>query len=178
MKKGVLLMTGVLLLGGLGAWGWHHHTAAPAPAPRTTQRATPPTKRARPLTLRELRRRPKLTYAALIDYAVHDTHVMRWQEVADYQAGWQVEIDRVHGARRYSVWPDRNIQTSEKKLEPNWFTLKGHRVTYQSFVVHSDGDYTVYRTTLKRVVHRLNAQHAAARVRRMPERLVVKDATR
>ncbi|GEO69361.1 hypothetical protein LAC03_12710 [Levilactobacillus acidifarinae] len=92
------------------------------------------------MTVHALRQQPKLLYSSVIYYAVKHTGVQRWQEVSDFKLGWQVETEQVHGTKRYSVWPDAHIQEAQKKLEPNWFTLKGQRVTYESFVVHSDGD--------------------------------------
>ena len=162
----VLGLAGLLCSGGLVGCHANHvtSTAHPVHQPQKTQR---------PLTLAALQRHPKLAYASVIYYAVKHTDVQRWQEVSDFKLGWQVETERVQGTKRYSVWPDAHIQESQKKLEPNWFTLKGQRVTYQSFVVHSDGDYTVVHTTLSRVVQQINHDHAAQRVRHMINNLTI-----
>lgn len=137
------------------------------PAAPTPSKKAAVTQPVRPLTVAEVQRDHRLRDVSLIYYAVKHTGVQRWQEVSDFKLGWQVETETVHGTKRYSVWPDAHIQESQKKLEPNWFTLKGQRVTYESFVVHSDGDYTVAHTTLPRVVRQINRDHAARRVRHM-----------
>lgn len=162
----VLGLAGLLCGGGLVGCHANHGTSTVHPVHQQQ-------KTQRPLTLAALQRHPKLAYASVIYYAVQHTDVQRWQEVADFKLGWQVEIERVQGTRRYSVWPDAHIQESQKKLEPNWFTLKGQRVTYESFVVHSDGDYTVVHTTLSRVVQQINRDHAAQRVRHMTNNLTI-----
>ncbi|MGP4117603.1 hypothetical protein ACS4N0_10630 [Levilactobacillus zymae] len=159
----------VLLAGGVAAC--HRQPTTAAPAASSTSKPARPAET--PLTVRALRQQPKLLDSSLIYFAVKHTSVQRWQEVSDFKLGWQVETERVQGTKRYSVWPDAHIQESQKKLEPNWFTLKGQRVTYESFVVHSDGDYTVVHTTLARVVQRINQDHAAQRVRHMTNNLTI-----
>lgn len=168
-RQQVILGAAILLCGGGLTACRANHAPSTATHPRQSQRTAAP----RPLTLTALQRRPKLAYASVIYYAVKHTGVQRWQEVADFKVGWQVEIERVQGTRRYSVWPDWRITESQKKLEPNWFTLKNQRVTYQSFVVHSDGDYTVVHATLPQIVAQINQDHAAQRVRHMTNNLTI-----
>ncbi|MFC0378437.1 hypothetical protein [Levilactobacillus acidifarinae] len=127
----------VTLFGG-GVAGCHRQPRSTATTANSTANSSRPA--VSPLTVHALRQQPKLLYSSVIYYAVKHTGVQRWQEVSDFKLGWQVETEQVHGTKRYSVWPDAHIQEAQKKLEPNWFTLKGQRVTYESFVVHSDGD--------------------------------------
>lgn len=169
----------VLLAVLLGSWGWWHHQAkqvATVPVRTHTEKVKPVSA----LTIAELKRQPKRLYAAVIYYAVKHVNIQRWQEVSDFKQGWEVELDLVGGQTHYSVWPNQAIQESEKRLEPNWFTLKQGRVTYHSFVVHSDGDYQTHTVALTRIVRQVNADRAAKRIRHMPTRmrvLKVKNAT-
>lgn len=126
------------------------------------------------LQLRELRHNAALRDSSIIYYGIKHSHIQRWQEAADFQLGWQVEMTRHNGQWRYSVWPDQHIQDAAKRLEPNWFTLTGQRVTYQSFVVHSNGDYQIKRTTLATIVAAINRDQAGNRVRQMPAHLRIK----
>lgn len=174
MKKMILMGLLTVALGG-GLSGCQ--AAQPATSHPHAAAKRPP-KSVAPLTASAVTRDPKLKYAALIYYAVKETNVQRWQEVASFHDGWQVEIDRVHGTKRYSVWPSMHPGNAVERLEPNWFTLSGQHVTYQSFVVHSGGDYTVVKTTLKHVLKRLNARQAGNKVREMPVRMTVKDNTK
>lgn len=128
-----------------------------------------------PLTAAALTKNPKLKYASIIYYGIHYSKIQRWQEAANVKRGWQVQLDRVQGTTRYSVWPDQHIQASHKNLEPNWFTLSGRQVTYHSFIVHSNGDYTVLKVSQAQLLKRINHDHAGQRVRKMLVRLSVLD---
>jgi len=181
MKKRLIsgLVLGLLLVLGGTLVVINHHKSSTRPGTITTKPKPKPhtSHHVRPLTAAELAHHQDLRFAAIIYYGIKDSHIQRWQEAANFQRGWQVEIDRVHGTTRYAVWPNKDIQESDKQLEPNWFTLRDRQITYQSFIVHSNGDYTVRHVAEAQVIRRLNAQHAGDRVRGMRDYLTVLDRT-
>ncbi len=127
-----------------------------------------------PLTLTDFNRHPKLAYGGIIYYAVKHGKIQRWQEVSDFNLGWQIEVHRTQMGKRYFVWPDKHIKNAEKRLEPNWFAFKsGNRVVYHSFVVHSFRKNLTQTTTRSHIVKQINADGAETKVREMVERMAV-----
>lgn len=173
MKKTVCLSL-VILLVGIGLLLLPHlnrHSSQASP-PTTTQ--TPKKQPATPkLTLTELQHNRKLTYSAIIYFAIKHSKLQRWQEVSDFKLGWQVESYPRNGQTKYLVWPDQHIQDSAKNLAPNWFRLTQQRVLYDSMIVHSFRKDQTKTVSLSEIVAQLNADHAAAKVRAMPTNMTV-----
>ncbi|WP_261809847.1 hypothetical protein [Levilactobacillus humaensis] len=146
--------------------------AKTTPTPHQPQPTTTKPK-VKPLTVSELQHDKSLTYAAIIYFAIHHTKLPRWQEVADMQAGWQVEIYPHKDSRKYLVWPDQHMTSAQKNLAPNWFTIKNQQVLYDSFIVHSFRKDQTATTTLSKIVKQLNHDHVEKKVRHMPHNLAV-----
>lgn len=173
LTKWLIGLAGLLLLGGLLVI-LTHHDSTPTTNTATKSAITRPNHHhTTNLTTADLAHHPKLTYSAIIYYAIKDPKLQRWQEVNDFQAGWQVEHYATKHPTRYLVWPDQNITATNKNLAPNWFTLQGNRVTYDSMIVHSFRKDQTATTTLRKIVARINANHAAQKVRRMPTKMTV-----
>ncbi|GHP14154.1 membrane protein [Lentilactobacillus fungorum] len=135
-------------------------------------------KRYRPLTTNTFYRHPKIRDSAIIYFAIKHVHIQRWQEIADFKAGWQVEKYRKAGHWRYLVWPDQHITEQEKQLTPNWFEFRhANYVIYHSFEVHTaqaDEDQHV-KVSMSNILKHINADRAAGTVRRMTRKLVIRD---
>lgn len=130
-----------------------------------------------PLSTKMFYQHPKMRDSAIIYFAIKHLHIQRWQEVADFKAGWQVERYQKAGKWQYLVWPDQNIGDQEKQLTPNWFEIsKDHRVTYHSFEVHTAASNEDQHATvaINRIVTQINADRAAGTVRRMTRHLTIK----
>ncbi|MFC6289055.1 hypothetical protein [Levilactobacillus angrenensis] len=172
LTKWLVGLVGLLLIGGLIAVvATSHHQS---PSPTTQSAATHPSHhQSTKLTTNDLAHHPKLAYSAIIYYAIKEPKLQRWQEVNDFQAGWQVEHYATKHPTRYLVWPNQHVTTADKNLAPNWFSLQGDRVTYDSMIVHSFRQDQTATTTLSKIVKRINAQHAAQKVRQMPAKMSV-----
>ncbi len=129
-----------------------------------------------PLSITTFKKNRKIQYAGIIYYAINDVNIQRWQEVSDVSLGWQVELSQTNNIVRYLVWPDKKITSQEKQLTPNWFEINDQQVIYHSFEVHTaqkDEDQH-YRTSESRIVNQINSDHAAQKVRRMSQNVVIK----
>lgn len=164
ISTGLILLVGSLLV---------VHQQSTTTAPTATSASRPRHQPTPPLTLTELEKNPKLTYSCVVYYAIKHTRLQRWQEVNDFQAGWQIEHFAKKHPTRYLVWPDKNISSAEKNLAPNWFTLSKGKVTYDSMIVHSFRKDQTATTTLNKIVARINADHAMKKVRHMPTKMTV-----
>jgi len=175
MKKSLIAASAIVVLLLLGGLVWaHQSTSTTTTVPSNSQSPKKAAKHTTPpLTLAELKASPKLTYSCLIYYAIKDTNLQRWQEVNDFQAGWQVEHFAKKHPTRYLVWSDMNITPAEKNLAPNWFSLSGNKVTYDSMIVHSFHKDQTATTTLPKIIKKLNADHAMKKVRSMPTKMTV-----
>jgi len=177
------LKLSLLLLLGLGFFigcAWLFIGAKPAATTSVPVKTTvkPPRpakpKPIRQLSVTELKHHPALRYSCIIYYAIKHTKIQRWQEVSDFQLGWQVEIYHPGTQAKYLVWPDKDIKSEAKQLAPNWFRLDANgQVTYHSFVVHSFRDDQLATASLITIVNQVNADHAAKQVRQMPANLVI-----
>ncbi|AYM02319.1 hypothetical protein [Levilactobacillus yiduensis] len=170
-KRVLIGVSALLILGGAYIALIRSTPSTSSPAKPTTSKHAK--KSVSKLTTTELKHHPKLTYSAIIYYAIKDPQLQRWQEVNDFKAGWQVEHYATKHPTRYLVWPDQHITAADKNLAPNWFSLQGNRVTYDSMIVHSFRKDQTATTTLTKIVARINAQHAAQKVRQMPTKLTV-----
>lgn len=173
MKK--MLSLGLILLflgGGLLLVPRLTASHSQASTPTTTKG---PHKQAAPskLKLAEFQHNRKLTYSAIIYFAIKHAKLQRWQEVSDFKLGWQVESYSRNGQTKYLVWPDQHIQDSAKNLAPNWFRLTNHHVLYDSMIVHSFRKDQTKTVSLSEIVHQINADHAVAKVRAMPDKMTV-----
>jgi hypothetical protein len=175
LKKWLITAGAIVVLLLVGGLVWAHHSASTATTSTANSQSTKKTAKhtTPPLTLSELKASPKLTYSCLIYYAIKDTKLQRWQEVNDFQAGWQVEHFAKKHPTRYLVWSDMNITSAEKNLAPNWFSLSGDKVTYDSMIVHSFHKDQTAITTLAKVIKKLNADHAMKKVRSMPTKMTL-----
>ena len=162
----------IILIGG-GLWVGHLHSGD-AQTRTVTAKPTAKTQPLPKLTKQNLKHHPKLKYACIIYYAVKHLKIQRWQEVSDFERGWQVEIYPNHGNPKYLVWPDKNIKTDAKQLQPNWFTIdSAGNVTYDSFGVHTfTKDQTATVSTTK-IINQLRTDHATKRVYAMLDNLVI-----
>lgn len=170
-KRVLIGVSALLILGGLCIALIRSNQSASSPAKPTTSKQGK--KSVSELTTTGLKRHPQLTYSAIIYYAIKEPKLQRWQEVNDFKAGWQVEHYASKHPTRYLVWPDQHMTTADKNLAPNWFSLQGNRVTYDSMIVHSFRKDQTATTTLPKIVARINAKHAAQKVRRMPTKMTV-----
>ncbi|WP_225418036.1 hypothetical protein [Levilactobacillus huananensis] len=175
MSKKIWVTSVMIILAGLTLPACGAKSTATSHTPQPTTITKP---KISPLTVSELRHNESLTYAAIIYFAIHHTKLPRWQEVADMRAGWQVEIYPHQNRRKYLVWPDQHITSAQKNLAPNWFTLKGQQVIYDSFIVHSFRKDQTATTTLPKIVKQLNHDHAEKKVRHMPHNLAVVNHTK
>lgn len=162
----LVLGVGILLLPHLTTN--HSQASAPTAAKRVSQHPATPK-----LTRAELQRDRKLTYSAIIYFAIKHSKLQRWQEVSDFKLGWQVESYPRDGQTKYLVWPDQHIQDSAKNLAPNWFRLNDKHVLYDSMIVHSFRKDQTKTASLTEIVKQVNVDHAAAKVRAMPEKMTV-----
>lgn len=128
-----------------------------------------------PITMAAVKNNDALRFSCIIYYAVKHLKIQRWQEVSDFQLGWQVEIYTKNGHPKYLVWPDKHIQSSAKQLQPNWFTFKNGQVTYDSFGVHTFQKDLTATVNLTTIVAQIKRDHATKLVRHMPTNLVIKD---
>ncbi|WP_341778734.1 hypothetical protein [Levilactobacillus sp. HBUAS70063] len=163
----VILLLGVGLLMLPRLTPNHSQASTPTTASSTRKRPTPK------LTVSELKHQRKLTYSAIIYFAIKHAKLQRWQEVSDFKLGWQVENYQRNGQTKSLVWPDQHIQDNAKNLAPNWFRLTDQHVLYDSMIVHSFRQDQTKTTTLSEIVKQINADHAAAKVRAMPENMTV-----
>lgn len=174
MKK-IISLALLLLFIGAGLLVVPHLTAAqPARTDTTTVKKQPKKPTAPKLTLSDLAHSKSLTYSSIIYFAIKHSKLQRWQEVSDFKLGWQVERYHRNGQNKYLVWPDQHIQDSAKNLAPNWFRFKdSQHVLYDSMIVHSFRKDQTKTASLTEIVKQINADHAAAKVRAMPQRLSV-----
>ncbi|WP_143461313.1 hypothetical protein [Levilactobacillus enshiensis] len=173
MKRRLILLVSVLLVVSLAvsALAWHQAVTPAEPHP-TTKTAPKKHNSLRPLTVTELNHNSQLRATCIIYFAVKYTKLQRWQELSDFQLGWQVERYLTHNPDKYLVWPDKNITTAEKNLEPNWFKLTATgNVTYDSMIVHSFRQDQTATTTLTKITRQLNQAHKMATVRRLSHNL-------
>ncbi|MFB9769491.1 hypothetical protein [Lactiplantibacillus modestisalitolerans] len=162
----------VIVIGGGLSWGRLSQPAA-TKVPQISRKAQS-SKPVAEITQARWRQNPKLKYASLIYYAVKHLKIQRWQEVSDFERGWQVEIYANHGRPKYLVWPDQHIQAPAKQLQPNWFTLSPDgKVTYDSFGVHSFSPDLTATVSEATILKQLQADHAAARIHAMLPHLTV-----
>lgn len=148
----------------------------PAPTKHRSNTPThqPPAKTVAPITKSAWAEQPKLKYASIIYYAVHHLKIQRWQEVSDFELGWQVEIYPNDGHPKYLVWPDAHIQADAKQLQPNWFTITASgQVTYDSFTVHSFRQDQTAIVGTDQILAQLRKDHAAKKVHAMVAHLSV-----
>jgi len=173
MKK-LLAIGTLLLLLVMGGLTLSHVTRQSQPHPSSATPTASSRKVAPKLTRSDLRHNRKLTYSAIIYFAIKHSQLQRWQEVSDFKLGWQVESYPKNGGTKYLVWPDQHIQDSAKNLAPNWFRLTdSQHVLYDSMIVHSFRKDQTKTATLREIVNQINADHAATKVRAMPQRLTV-----
>lgn len=167
--------TSVILVIGTGAGLWWYRAQVsttpvqPTHVSKKASRTVNP-----PLTTATLKQHPKTKYACIIYYAVKHLKIQRWQEVSDFDRGWQVEIYPNHDHQKYLVWPDKNIKDEAKQLQPNWFTIDAQgAVTYDSFGVHTFAKDMTATISEAQLLRTLNADHAKNQVYRMLPNLVV-----
>ncbi|MCJ8181849.1 hypothetical protein [Lactiplantibacillus pentosus] len=173
MKKLLLPFITVLIIGTVVGIVTLHH--APATTPTTTAKKAQVPRRVAPITASAVAKDPKLKYSCIIYYAVKHLKIQRWQEVSDFKLGWQVEIYHEASQSKYLVWPDKNIKTSAKALQPNWFTIKNGQVTYDSFGVHTFKKDMTATVSLTTIIKQIQQDHATKTVRNMRPNLVVKE---
>ncbi|RRK10007.1 hypothetical protein D1831_09615 [Lactiplantibacillus garii] len=169
-----LLVLGLLIIGGVvGVMNHRTNTAsAPATTPKAAKKAT--TKPLQPITKKTWQQHPKLRYASIIYYAVKHLKIQRWQEVSDFNRGWQVEIYPNHGQPKYLVWPDKNIKDEAKQLQPNWFTISSAgTVTYDSFGVHTFAKDQTAKISEARILEQTQADHATKKIYAMLDNLII-----
>lgn len=175
MKKSRYWMAGLLalvLIIGIAGIGFFRST--PTNPKSTTSVHQPPAKTVAPITKSAWAKQPKLKYASIIYYAVHHLKIQRWQEVSDFELGWQVEIYPNDGHPKYLVWPDAHIQADAKQLQPNWFTITASgQVTYDSFTVHSFRQDQTATVGTDQILAQLRKDHAAKKVHAMVAHLSV-----
>lgn len=164
-----LIVSAIILVSGLGML-----TMAPFNKPNTLNHDNHPMttskKKDRALSAAELNRNPKLKYSCIIYFGIKNTTIQRWQELDNFEKGWQVEIYHRSGKTRFLVWPDRHITRQEKQLAPNWFEIQDNQhVIYHSFEVHTSkaNEDQSYETTKTHILKRINASHKASTVRKM-----------
>ncbi|MFC6261822.1 hypothetical protein [Levilactobacillus fujinensis] len=173
-KRNLIILLGcIILISGLTfSLPSQHKSATPPAIQPSSQSTTTKHKVIRPLTVTELNHNSQLREACIIYFAIKYTKLPRWQELSDFKLGWQVERYLKHNPDKYLVWPDENITTAEKNLEPNWFKLTTDgKVTYDSMIVHSFRQDQTATTTLPKIVHRLNAERKMTTVRRLSHNL-------
>lgn len=140
--------------------------------PKTEQRK-PAKPKYRPLTTNEMHNNNKLRYSGIIYYAVKHLDIQRWQEVSNFERGWQIEIYH-QKETKYLVWPNKRIKKDEKLLEPNWFTIdQQNRINYDSFGVHSFRKDMTAAVSEKKIVAQVNKDHAAQKVRKMQRNMTI-----
>ncbi|MGF2384827.1 hypothetical protein [Lentilactobacillus otakiensis] len=164
-----LIVSAIILIFGFGMV-----TIAPFNKSNTQSHDSHPTatlkKKNQPLSMAELNRNPKLKYSCIIYFGIKNTTIQRWQELDDFEKGWQVEIYHRSGKTRFLVWPDRHITSQEKQLAPNWFEIQDNQhVIYHSFEVHTSkaNEDQSYETTETHILKQINASHKARTVRKM-----------
>ena len=170
MKKILITSISVLLIGTVVGLV----TLRQPPTTTPTVHKTRVTHHVEPITMTTLKNNDALQFSCIIYYAVKHLKIQRWQEVNDFQLGWQVEIYHENGQPKYLVWPDKHIQASAKQLQPNWFTLKNGQVTYDSFGVHTFKKDLTATVSLTTIVAQIKRDHATKIVRHMPTNLVIK----
>ncbi|MGK4017881.1 hypothetical protein AB0Y21_06380 [Weissella paramesenteroides] len=88
------------------------------------------------LNMPELNHNKSKLYAAIIYYGSKQVNIERWKELTNSPKGWQV--NQMNDGRKL-VWRDKNIQSEQKQLAPNYFKLDQNGVDYRSFIIHSNG---------------------------------------
>ena len=173
MKKSIILLGSIVLIIGLAFGLLSHHKPATSSAPQQSAKTTTPKcKASHPLTVAELNQNSQLRETCIIYFAIKHTKLQRWQELSDFKLGWQVERYLKHNPDKYLVWPDKNITTAEKNLEPNWFKLTTDgNVTYDSMIVHSFRQDQTATTTLAKITRQLNQDHKMATVHHLSHNL-------
>ena len=92
-------------------------------------------KNVKKLNITDLKRNKSKLYAAIIYYGSKQVNIERWKEVASSPKGWQV--NQMNDGRKL-VWRDKNIQSEQKQLAPNYFKLDQNGVDYRSFITDSN----------------------------------------
>lgn len=175
MKKIIIWLGLVILLLGGGFTLLHGTTNSAQPQPARPSSTKVKRHNVSPkLTVNALQHNRKLAYSAIIYFAIKHSQLQRWQEVSDFSLGWQVESYPHKGQTKYLVWPDQHIQDSAKNLAPNWFRLTDQQhVLYDSMIVHSFRKDQTKTASLAEIVRQINADHATAKVRRMPQKMTI-----
>lgn len=175
MKKILLITIPVLIVLAIGG-SWFLSQSPSSSKTTTTRTKAKPKPSYRPLTQAELKRNRKLTDCSIVYYAIKHSKIQRWQEVSNFELGWQLEQYPIDNGLKVLVWPDMAIKKGAKLVQPNWFALSTTgQVTYHSFVVHSFRDDMTETTDLGTIVKQLNRDHAAMKVRQMmPNMLIIK----
>ena len=93
-------------------------------------------KNVKKLNITDLNQNKSKLYAAIIYYGGKQVNIVRWKEVASSPKGWQV--NQMKDGRKL-VWRDKNIQSDQKQLAPNYFKFDQNGVDYRSFIIHSNG---------------------------------------
>ncbi|MCW1911284.1 hypothetical protein N7X57_12710 [Lactiplantibacillus paraplantarum] len=171
MKKILVTSLTILTIGLIVGLFTLHQPPTTAPSVRQTRVRH----HVAPITMATVKDNDALRFSCIIYYAVKHLKIQRWQEVSDFQLGWQVEIYTENGQTKYLVWPDKHIQASAKQLQPNWFTFKNGQVTYDSFGVHTFQKDLTATVSLTTIVTQIKRDHATKLVRHMPTNLVIKD---
>jgi len=175
LKKIIRFGLPLLILVAIGG-GWLLFHQQPQQQPTKPAKTAVKTKpKYRSLTRAELNRSPKLKYCSIVYYAIKHSKIQRWQEVSNFDLGWQLEQYPITDGTKVLVWPDMDIKKGAKLVQPNWFALSNTgNVTYHSFVVHSFRDDMTESTDLDTIIKQLNTDHAAMKVRHMlPNALIV-----
>lgn len=175
MLKRKFMVLSLLVIGLMGGLTGCMNQSSRAPVPARHKKSNGPQKSDFKLTSDTINNHPRILYAAIIYYAIHDVPIQRWQEVADMDAGWQIEIYPGGHGTRYLVWPGKHISDREKQLTPNWFRLSTRAVSFHSFEVHTDrqdADQHV-RVGKQQILVKINDAHAAATVKKMSRNMTV-----
>jgi len=175
MKKINLFLLPILIILAIGG-SWFALRSQPTPKATVNQTKLKPKPSYRPLTKAELNHNSKLTDCSIVYYAIKHSKIQRWQEVSNFDLGWQLDQYPIDNGIKVLVWPDMAIKKDSQLVQPNWFYLSATgQVIYHSFIVHSFRDDMTETTDLETIIKTLNNEHAAKKIRQMlPNTLIVK----
>ncbi|RRG17422.1 hypothetical protein D3P96_07665 [Weissella viridescens] len=129
----------------------------------------------REITQSQISKNPHLLNAAIIYYGYSEISqsIGRWNELAESSSGWKVYIDK-NG--RHLAYENRHAKQSDLKLRPNEYRIQGNQVTYESFIVHSNGEVMKKTVSLQTILNYVNRdQDRVAEVYKMEHEISIEN---
>lgn len=111
----------------------------------------------RAITQSQISKNPQLLNAAIIFYGYSEISqsIERWNELAESTSGWKVYIEK-NG--RHLVYENKHAKQSDIKLRPNEYRIQNDQITYESFIVHANGEVMKKTVSLQTILNYVNSE--------------------